>query len=57
VLLDLSFIMVRAVLVAAVWVFIWRLIEPRTQFLRVLRLAVFVVCLLLVLAAMRLVGA
>ena len=56
-LLDLSFIMVRAVLVAAVWVFIWRLIEPRTQFLRVLRLAVFVVCLLLVLAAMRLVGA
>ena len=56
-LLDLSFIMVRAVLVVAVWAFIWRLIEPRTQFLRVLRLAVFVVCLLLVLAAMRLVGA
>jgi hypothetical protein len=49
--------MVRVVLIAAVWALIWRFIEPRTQFLRVLRLAVFVVCLLVVLAAIRLASA
>ncbi|MBP8303540.1 MAG: hypothetical protein KBE04_05365 [Phycisphaerae bacterium] len=54
--LDLAFILVRAILVAAVWVLVWRFIEPRTQLLRVLRLAVFVACLLVVLAAMRLAG-
>jgi hypothetical protein len=47
----------RITLVAAVWAFVWRLIEPETQALRVLRAAVLVLCMLAVFAMTRIAGA
>lgn len=46
-------LLLRMSLVAALWVFIWRLVEPRTQLMRILRAALLLLGLLGILAAIR----
>lgn len=53
--MDLLTIILRSALIFVVWVLIWRVIQPKTIFLRVLRAAVLVLCLFVVLMAIRLV--
>ena len=47
----------RIVLVAALWGFVWSLVKPRTRLMRVVRAALLVVGLLGVLAVLRVAGA
>ena len=47
----------RISLIALVWVFVWRFVEPRTQLLRILRAALLILSLLAVLAIIRITGA
>jgi len=49
-------IVLRIWLIAAVWILIWRFVEPKTQTMRVLRAALLLVCLLVILAAVRITG-
>jgi len=51
----ISFIL-RILLIAAFWAFIWQFVEPRTRLLRILRAAMLVVGLLFMLALLRLTG-
>ena len=51
----LSFVL-RIGLVVALWAFVWRLIEPRTQLMRILRAALLLLGLLGILLVMRTVG-
>ncbi len=51
----LSFFL-RMGLVAAMWLFVWRLIEPKTQLMRILRAALLLLGLLGILAVMRVTG-
>ena len=53
--MDLLTIILRSALIFVVWVLIWRVIQPKTIFLRVLRAAVLVLCLFVVLMAIKLV--
>ncbi len=53
---DLLIFVLRVGLVAAVWVFVWRLIRPKTQVMRIVRAALLALGLLIVLAAMRVVA-
>ena len=46
----------RVWLIAAFWAFIWRFVEPRTQFMRILRAALLVLGLSGILAVLRLTG-
>ena len=46
----------RLLLIAAVWVFVWRLIQPKTQTMRILRAVLLVLALLTVLAVTRVTG-
>jgi len=46
----------RLLLIAAVWVFVWRLIQPKTQAMRILRAALLILALLTVLAVTRVTG-
>lgn len=52
----LSFVL-RIGLVAALWAFVWRFVEPRTQLMRILRAALLVFVLLGVLALLKITGA
>jgi hypothetical protein len=49
-------LLLRICLIAALWAFVWCLIEPRTQFMRILRAALLVLGLLGILAAIRTTG-
>jgi len=51
----LSFIL-RLLLVAVIWVFVWKFVPPKTQFMRLLRAALLVLCLLGILAVLRITG-
>lgn len=51
----ISFIL-RISLIAALWAFVWKLLEPRTQFMRILRAAVLLLGLLGVLVVLRMTG-
>lgn len=51
----ISFVL-RIWLIAALWVFIWRSVEPRTQLMRILRAALLLIGLLGILAALRIMG-
>jgi len=51
----ISFIL-RISLIVALWVFVWKLLEPRTQLMRILRAAVLLFGLLGVLALLRMTG-
>ena len=52
----LSFVL-RIGLVVALWVFVWRFVEPRTQLMRLLRAALLVVGLLGIWAVLKIAGA
>jgi len=51
----ISFVL-RMALIVALWAFMWRLVEPRTQFDRIFRAALLLLSLLTVLAVIRIVG-
>jgi hypothetical protein len=46
----------RIGLIATLWAFIWRVVEPRTQLMRILRAALLLLGLLGILVALRLTG-
>jgi hypothetical protein len=48
----MSFVM-RMLMVAAIWVFVWRLVEAKTRAMRILRAALLLICLLGVLAVLK----
>jgi hypothetical protein len=50
------YFVLRVSLVVLIWAFVWRFVEPRTQPLRILRAALLVLCLLAVLAVIRISG-
>lgn len=52
----LSFVL-RIGLVVALWVFVWRFVEPRTQLMRLLRAALLVAGLLGIWAVLKITGA
>lgn len=49
-------LILRISLVATLWAFVWRLVEPKTQLMRILRAALLVLGLLAILVAIRLVS-
>ncbi len=51
----ISFIL-RISLIIAIWAFVWKLLEPRTQFMRILRAAVLLLGLLGILILLRITG-
>ena len=53
---DVVLFVLRLLLAAAMFAFVWTLIRPKSQSMRILRAAVLVVCLLAVLAIVRGVG-
>jgi hypothetical protein len=42
----------RIILIAAIWALIWRLVEPKTQGMRILRAALLLLCLSAILAVL-----
>lgn len=50
---DIISFILRISLIVAIWLFVWRFVKPRTQFMRVIRAALLVLVLLAALAAMR----
>jgi len=52
-LADLILFVLRLLLTATMCGFVWTLMKPATQFMRIVRAALLVLCLLLVLVAMR----
>jgi hypothetical protein len=50
-----SFVL-RISLIVALWAFVWRFVEPKTQLMRILRAALLVLGLLAVLAVIRITG-
>jgi hypothetical protein len=46
----------RLSLVAVTFAFVWRLVEPKTQLMRIVRATLLVLCLLAVLAVVRIAG-
>jgi hypothetical protein len=53
---DMVLLMIRSLLVAVLCGFVWTLVKPKTQFMRVARAALLALCLLAALIAMRTVG-
>ncbi len=53
---SIVFIALRLSLIVAIWVFIWRYLEPKTQLMRIMRAALLVLCLLGVMAVVKLMG-
>jgi hypothetical protein len=53
---GLVFFILRLSLIAALWAFVWKFIEPKTQLMRILRAAVLVLGLLVVLAMLKVMG-
>lgn len=53
---SIVFFVLRISLIAALWAFVWKFIEPKTQFMRVLRAALLVLGLLAVLAMLKITG-
>lgn len=49
-------IVLRLLLIAAFWAFIWDFVKPKTQLMRVLRAALLVVGLLAIMAVLRITG-
>jgi hypothetical protein len=52
---TLSFV-VRLWIIIAFWVFVWKVVEPKTQLMRVLRAALLVVGFLGILGLLRITG-
>jgi len=53
---NIIFFVLRIWLIAALWGFIWRAVEPRTQLMRILRAALLLIGLLGILAVLRIMG-
>ena len=53
---DIIFFVLRISLIATLWAFVWKFIEPKTQLMRVLRAALLVLGLLVVLAMLKITG-
>lgn len=53
---DFILFILRLLLIIALWVFVWKVVEPRTQFMRILRAALLLVSFLGILAALRVAG-
>jgi hypothetical protein len=53
---DIVFFVLRISLIAALWAFVWKFIEPKTQLMRVLRAALLVLGLLAILAMLKITG-
>ena len=53
---NIVFFVLRISLIAALWASVWKLIEPKTQLMRVLRAALLVLGLLVILAMLKVTG-
>jgi len=53
---SIVFFVLRILLIAALWAFVWKFIEPKTQLMRVLRAALLVLGLLVILAMLKITG-
>jgi len=53
---SIVFFVLRILLIAALWAFVWKFVEPKTQFMRVLRAALLVLGLLAILAVIKITG-
>jgi len=53
---SLIFFVLRILLIAALWAFVWKFIEPKTQLMRVLRAALLVLGLLVILVMLKATG-
>jgi len=53
---NLIFFILRISLIAALWAFVWKLIEPKTQLMRILRAALLVLGLLVILVMLKATG-
>jgi len=53
---SIIFFVLRISLIAALWISVWKLIEPKTQLMRILRAALLVLGLLVVLAMLKITG-
>ena len=53
---SIIFFVLRISLIVALWAFVWKFIEPKTQLMRVLRAALLVLGLLVVLAMLKITG-
>jgi hypothetical protein len=50
---SIIFFVLRISLIAALWAFVWKFVEPKTQLMRVLRAALLVLGLLAILAVIK----
>jgi len=53
---SIVFFVLRISLIAALWAFVWKFVEPKTQLMRVLRAALLVLGLLAILAVIKITG-
>ena len=53
---DIVYFVLRISLIVALWAFVWRFLEPRTQLMRILRAAVLLLGLLGILVVLRMTG-
>ena len=53
---GIVYFVLRISLIVALWAFVWKFIEPKTQLMRVLRAALLVLGLLAVLAMLKITG-
>ena len=53
---SIVFFVLRILLIAALWAFVWKFIEPKTQLMRVLRAVLLVLGLLVILAMLKITG-
>ena len=53
---SIIFFVLRISLIAALWAFVWKFVEPKTQLMRVLRAALLVLGLLAILAVIKITG-
>jgi hypothetical protein len=53
---SILFFALRFSLVVAIWAFLWRYLEPKTQSMRIMRAALLLLCLLGVMAVVKLMG-
>jgi hypothetical protein len=53
---SIVFFVLRISLIAALWAFVWKFIEPKTQLMRIFRAALLVLGLLVVLAMLKITG-
>ncbi len=52
-LLDMLLFVLRLLLTTAICGFVWTVVKPRTQFMRIMRAALLVLCLFAVLLVLR----